>query len=54
MKIRITGTPEQVRAMVDNMKEYCGLEINYISNRKDDKRVQSAKSDRNRRYVRKK
>ena len=32
MKIRITGKPEQVRAMVDNMKEYCGLEINYISN----------------------
>ncbi len=31
MKIRITGKPEQVRAMVSVIEEYCGLEINYVS-----------------------
>lgn len=31
MKIRITGKPEQVRAMVSTIEEYCGLEINYVS-----------------------
>lgn len=32
MKIRITGLPEQVHTMVDTIQEYCGVEINYISN----------------------
>lgn len=31
MKIRITGLPSQVEAMIENLKEYSGVEINYIS-----------------------
>ena len=31
MKIRITGLPNQVEAMIENLKEYSGTEINYIS-----------------------
>ena len=31
MKIRITGLPQQVEAMVSTIEEYCGLQINYVS-----------------------
>ena len=31
MKVRITGLPEQVRAFAESIKEFSGLEINYIS-----------------------
>ena len=31
MKIRITGLPNQVEAMIENLKEYSGTEITYIS-----------------------
>ena len=32
MKVRITGLPEQVKAFTESIKEFSGLEINYISN----------------------
>ena len=31
MKIRITGLPQQVEAMVSTIEEYYGLQINYVS-----------------------
>ena len=31
MKIRITGLPQQVEAMVSTIEEYCGLQINSVS-----------------------
>ena len=31
MKFRITGLPQQVEAMVSTIEEYCGLQINYVS-----------------------
>ena len=31
MKIRITGLPHQVNAMVSTIEEYCGVQINSIS-----------------------
>ena len=30
-KIRITGLPQQVEAMVSTIEEYYGLQINYVS-----------------------
>lgn len=32
MKIRITGLPEQVETMASMIKDYCNVEVNYISN----------------------
>lgn len=38
MKIRITGLPQQVEAMVSTIEEYCGLQINYVSQEYPQKR----------------
>ena len=44
MKIRITGLPKQVQTMAAMIEDYCGVEVNYISDEyKQNRKYKSSK-----------